>query len=382
MEPEKKVKCLLFALIISLIIALMSALLFGCQRGAQKVSKKEADKEKVSERSERQKKSKYFSSEKVTAKEKRGNITFKIGIDAFEGAKKVGLWLPYPVSSEYQDITDVKVEGNFSDNGVYREGEFGNTILYAEWKEPKDRPEMSFSFKVKRNEIIKKDFLEREDTSTPPEIAKFLAVSSLGPTSGKCKATAEKAIKEERTTLAKAEAIYDYLVENFQRDDTIIGCGAGDVNKLLVSKKGKCADIHSVFVAMARSVGVPAREIFGIRMPSKQENDITKSYHCRAEFYLSSYGWVPVDASDVLKLMLKENLRLDDQKVKEACDYFFGSQNETYIDFGTGRDLVLNPPQQGQKLNYFMYPYAEVDGKPLDCLSQQELKYTVTFEEF
>jgi hypothetical protein len=30
-----------------------------------------------------------------------------------------------------------------------------------------------------------------------------------------------------------------------------------------------------------------------------------------------------------------------------------------------GRDIRQDPPQQGEPLNYFIYPYAEVDGKPL-----------------
>ena len=34
------------------------------------------------------------------------------------------------------------------------------------------------------------------------------------------------------------------------------------------------------------------------------------------------------------------------------------------MEFTAGRDLVLSPPQDGPPLNYFIYPYAEVDGSP------------------
>lgn len=368
MEFMKRKRGLLIGLLITFLVIF---LLTSCQKSTQKVSKK----------SELVGKSKYFSSRKVTPKKKRGKITFKVGIDSFEGAKKVRLWLPYPVSNEYQNITDIKIGGNFTSSGVYRESKFGNTILYAEWKEPKSRPELAFSFKIERSEIIRKNFPKSRYSSISPEIKKFLLSSSHVPTTGKVKDLAEKATKGKKSILLKAEAIYDFLVEKYQRDPNVKGCGTGDVLTLVKTKAGKCVDIHSVFAALARSVGVPFREIFGIRMSSKKEDDITGSYHCRGEFYLPGYGWVPVDASDVLKLMLKKNLTLNDPEVKEARSYFFGSQTETYIDFGTGRDLVLNPPQDGEKLNYFMYPYAEVDGKPLDYLSQKELKYTVTFKE-
>jgi len=365
----------------SLVLVMLSVSVFGCQQGTQKSSKTDTEKNEAVEPKEKEEKSKYASSQSPAAKEKQGKITFKVGIDPFDGAEKVRVWLPYPVTNEHQDVTDVKIDGNFADSGVYREGKFGNTILYAEWDQPDSKPEISFSFKVRRSEIIRKDFSENEDVSVPPEVEEFLTASSRGSTDGTCKKTAEKITDGKKSSTAKAEAVYDYIVENFARDDAIVGCGLGNVKDLLDSKKGKCTDIHSVFVAMARSVGVPAREVFGIRMPSKDETDMTKSYHCRSEFYVLGYGWVPVDASDVLKLMLKENLKLEDEKVKEARNYFFGSQNETYVDFGIGRDLVLNPEQQGDKLNYFMYPYAEVDGKPIDFLSQEQLKYTVTFEK-
>lgn len=108
------------------------------------------------------------------------------------------------------------------------------------------------------------------------------------------------------------EAIYDYIVENFKRDDTIIKCGTIDVKNLIGIRGGKCADIHSVFVALARSSNFPAKEVFGIRIPPEPYGDMTKAYHCISFFYLPDYGWVPVDASDVLKLMLKENLTLKD----------------------------------------------------------------------
>jgi len=39
--------------------------------------------------------------------------------------------------------------------------------------------------------------------------------------------------------------------------------------------------------------------------------------------------------------------------------------------FTRGRDLNLSPRQQGNPLNYFIYPYAELDGKPFDGVQHQ-----------
>jgi transglutaminase-like putative cysteine protease len=165
------------------------------------------------------------------------------------------------------------------------------------------------------------------------------------------------------------------------RDPNIKGCGFGDVEKLIVSLGGKCGDIHSVFVALARSAGVPAREIFGIRMPKGKGGDMTKAQHCWAEFYMPGYGWVPVDPSDVRKAMLEKKTK-DLKDVKDLVEYFFGAIEENRIAYQTGRDLTLNPQQKDWKLNYFMYPYAEADGKPLnEDLYGFNIGYRISFRE-
>jgi len=321
----------------------------------------------------------YRSTEEHTPKEKRGELTFNVTIDTAGNASELRLWLPYPMSNENQLIEDVRIDGNFDYSGVFRENGSGSIALYAEWKDPDETPRLSYSFNVTRREIIKKNFPDGDDP-VPVEVQKYLEPSSRGPVTGNVREMAVDVTgcAGGGNILAKAIAIYDFIVENGQRDPTITGCGDGDVCALLdLNLSGKCADIHSVFVAMARSVGVPAREIFGTRIA--KEGDITGAYHCRAEFYLPGYGWVPVDPSDVRKTILVENLTLSDQRAQEAREYYFGTQTETYIDFYSGRDIILNPRQAGEPLNYFMYPYAEADGVPLDHLSQEELQYTVSF---
>lgn len=313
------------------------------------------------------------------AGERRTGATFKINLKAPEDSKDVRLWIPYPVSDQNQTIEDVKINGNYSSHGVYKEKEFGNSVLYAEWKNlTKDRI-LTYTFKVRRKEVVKKDFPKNDPPLSEKDYAKDLMPTSLSPTSGKVKETAENITKGKKTVLAKARAIYDWIVDNMYRDPQIKGCGMGEVEKLLESLGGKCGDIHSVYVALARSVGVPSREIFGIRIPNGKDGDMTKAQHCWAEFYLPGYGWVPIDPSDVRKIMLEKNLRLGEEK--EYREYYFGAVDESRISYGIGRDLILNPPQKDGRLNYFMYPYAEADGKALDDLFGFNLGYTITFKE-
>ncbi|TAL25594.1 MAG: transglutaminase domain-containing protein, partial [Nitrospirae bacterium] len=240
---------------------------------------------------------------------------------------------------------------------------------------------LTYTFKAKRRESVKKDFPATELQFSKEELGKDLKPTSLGPISGKIEKLALSITEGKETNLAKARAIYDWIVINMYRDPAVKGCGFGDVEKLIVSLGGKCGDIHSVFVALARSAGVPAREIFGIRLPKGKEGDMTKSQHCWAEFYLQGYGWVPVDPSDVRKAML-EKKTTDLKDVNNIVEYFFGAVDESRVAYQTGRDIVLNPPQSGGKLNYFMYPYAEVEGKPLnEDLFGFNLGYKISFRE-
>jgi transglutaminase-like putative cysteine protease len=158
------------------------------------------------------------------------------------------------------------------------------------------------------------------------------------------------------------------------------GCGLGEVDMLVQTLGGKCGDIHSVYTALARASGVPAREVFGIRLPSGKEGEMTKAQHCWVEWYSPGYGWVVVDPADVRKAILEKKITLE--QAKPLREYYFGAVDESRIAIGTGRDLVLNPPQSGEPLNYFMYPYAEADGKPLnEDLYGFNIGYTIRYRE-
>jgi len=304
------------------------------------------------------------------------NMDFDLGHQARD--KEVELWIPYPVSSALQDITGVKVAGDFAESAVYADKKFRTPILYARWEKGAESRRLTFTFKAERQEVIRRDFPAKEAVLDSVAQAMWLAPTSLGPIDGVVGELATKITAGKSTVLAKAKAIYDWTCENMYRDPKTIGCGPGDVCSLLQTPGGKCTDIHSVFVALCRAAGVPAREIFGIRLGKNDVQDISKWQHCWAEFYLPGFGWVPVDPADVRKLMLKNNLKLEDAGTAELRAYFWGGWDAYRVELARGRDLVLNPPQKGKPLNTFGYPYAEVGGEPLDFYDPTSFGYTFT----
>jgi hypothetical protein len=114
-------------------------------------------------------------------------------------------------------------------------------------------------------------------------------------------------------------------------------------------------------------------------MAKKATQDISGWQHCWAEFYLPGYGWAPVDPADVRKMMLVQNLALTDPKTKESRQYFWDGIDPYRIKLGEGRDLVLNPAQHGEPVNYLMYPFAQIGATTLDWLDPANFKYTITY---
>ncbi len=308
-----------------------------------------------------------------------GTVTIAVDLTARESGKEAELWLPYPVSDRDQTITDVRISGDFSRSAVYTDNANSTPMLYAKWDSGAKSRKLTFSFKAERKEVVRRDFPKKEAAWDPADYQEYLQGTSRAPLNGEVMKLAKKITAGKKTVLEKAKAIYDWTCDNTYRDPKTRGCGEGNVCTLLLNPGGKCADIHSVFVALARAAGVPSREVFGIRLGKNDTDDITTWQHCWAEFYLPGYGWVPVDAADVRKAMLKENLSLKDAKTKEYREYYWGGIDPYRVKLSTGRDLILNPRQPGEPVNYLMYPFARVGAKTLDWLDPATFTYTITY---
>ena len=208
---------------------------------------------------------------------KSGTITYDIKLNAAKGARQAKLWLPYPLSDKYQTITDLHVSGNFDSWAVYRDPASGAEYLYAQWADINARPCLALSFhalsKDRRIGVLK-------DSGKPlPETVKKYLVSSRW-TADDYRKLAEQIVKGKKTYLARAHAVYDWVIAHTYRDNGVKGCGLGLANRTLTELKGggKCADISSVFVTMARAAGIPARDVFGLRLAEPESGDISTAF--------------------------------------------------------------------------------------------------------
>src|SRR2546425_950870 len=214
------------------------------------------------------------------------------------------------------------------------------------------------------------------------------------PPDGIVKRTAQDITKGARTDYDKAKAIYEWIVENTYRDPKTRGCGVGDIKTMLETGNlgGKCADLNALYVGLARASGLPARDVYGVRVAKSQFGyrslgagtaNITRAQHCRAEVHLAGFGWVPVDPADVRKVVLEEKAQqtdLSDPLVQAVRPKLFGAWEMNWLAFNTANDFAL-PNSKGGKLTFFMYPQAETAAGRVDSLDPDNFKYTMTAKE-
>lgn len=283
--------------------------------------------------------------------------------DIPRGTKRVRVWIPVPRTDQHQTVRVLAVKAPVKTR-VTQEAEYGNRMMYAEIPNPAaGKAEFTVEYKITRREYSRGDYAQLEQTDQKPSVvsasmSRLIAPDNLIPTDGKIKDLAVKVTGSQSGSVAKAKAAYDYLFTNMRYDKTGSGWGRGDAVWACDSKRGNCTDFHSPFIGMLRAEGIPARFDIGLPLPENQDKGDIAGYHCWAEFYAPKTGWVPVDISEAWK-------------AKEKGNYFFGSVDANRVQLSTGRDIALSPKQEGPVLNYFVYPYVEVDGKPYDDLDKQ-----------
>ena len=261
------------------------------------------------------------------------------------GAKLLDLWLPLPQTDRNQTIHRLTIDAP-GPLTIGRESRFGNQCLYLRVQEPQRRISV----------ILSIDATRRENSGTIEPLSdaeqdRYLRPEPLVPLDGPIGELAVKATKGWKTDAEKARAIYDQVTGMMRYDKSGTGWGRGDALFACDAKRGNCTDFHALVIGMARSAGIPARFAIGLPLPETRGSGEISGYHCWAELYVRGRGWVPVDASEAVK-----------NPARHA--YFFGHHDENRLELSRGRHLTLSPAQQGPPLNFFVYPYAEIDGRP------------------
>jgi transglutaminase-like putative cysteine protease len=310
-------------------------------------------------------------------------ITYRIVMQ--DAKPPTRLWVPVPQDAlDYQRVADLAWHPPVEARVIWEEASRAPIVSIA-WPDPAWGA---------REAVIVARVMTRDRSgfyrdASHEELADALRPTASTPTDGIVLAKAREIVGSRTAPLDKARAIYDWIVDNTFRRAETRGCGLGDVGFMLETGDlgGKCADINSLFVGLARAAGLPARDFFGIRVADShvtkslgKSGDITKAQHCRAEVYIEDKGWFPVDPADVRKVVLEEGVPIDSDKVRELRERLFGNWEMNWVGFNYARDFILPGQTQGP-VGFLMYPYAETADGIADPLDPAGFAYTITSRE-
>lgn len=321
-------------------------------------------------------------------------VTTRVDIAKPQGATKV--WLPIPsINTDWQRSQ----ESSYSTNGQARQavdGKYGARMLAVEFAAGQDRPFVELTSRIqtqnRAQDLSAKGTVAAADAS---DLQFWRRATQLLPTDGIVRETALEATKGAKTDVDKARAIFRWVVENTYREPKVRGCGEGDIKSMLETHNlgGKCADLNALFVGLCRAVGLPARDVYGLRIaPSAfgyrelggNPASLKGAQHCRAEVYLAGYGWVAMDPADVAKVMRQETPEwiksTEHPLIAPVNKGLLGGWEGNWMAFNNAHDIAL-PGSSGAKLGFFMYPVAETAAGRLDSYAPDDFKYQITSRE-
>ncbi|MDX2482488.1 MAG: transglutaminase-like domain-containing protein [Pseudodonghicola sp.] len=306
------------------------------------------------------------------------------------------VWVPVPsvTEADWMQAGDTQWTSN-ADEVALKTDATGVRFVHAVWSKGEGAATLEVTSAASaQNRAVDLTGSTATQSLSPAERAQFTAPTKLVPTDGIVRDTAEEITAGAEGDLEKARRIYDWVVESTERNPATRGCGLGDVASMLTmgDLTGKCADLNTLYVGLARAAGLPARDVYGVRVAPSAfgykslgagSPDITKAQHCRADVFLDGFGWVPVDPADVRKVVLEEppkTLTLQSPKVKDARRTLFGAWEGNWIAYNVAHDVIL-PGATGGELPFLMYPQAEVGGERRDELDPGSFAYTITARE-
>jgi transglutaminase-like putative cysteine protease len=320
-------------------------------------------------------------------------VTTRVDIAKPQGVTRV--WLPIPsINSDWQK----SLESSYSSNGAAQltsDGATGARMLYVEFAQNEAKPFVELTSHI-QTQNRKVDWAQKQAAPEDAESLKYWTrPTALLPTDGIVRKTAQEAIRGAHTEAEKVQKLYDWIVSNTFREPKVRGCGEGDIKTMLETGNlgGKCADLNALFVGLCRSVGLPARDVYGLRVaPSAfgykelggNSASLKGAQHCRAEVFLKGHGWVGMDPADVAKVMRQETPEwiksAQNPVVAPVNKALFGGWEGNWMAFNSAHDVSL-PHSKGPKLGFLMYPVAENDAGRLDSYAPDDFKYQITARE-
>jgi hypothetical protein len=258
------------------------------------------------------------------------------------------MWIPLPTTDQFQTVTvkSIKAPGQ---QQTLTDSEYGNRVLHLALSPEDSQKTIELRFNVQR---LEKPVYQDQT----PDPSRYLNPERLVPDNETFRSIAAEVVEGKDGDLVRARALYDHTIDRMRYAKYGSGWGKGDAVYACDARTGNCTDFHSYFIALCRSVDIPARFAIGAAIPSARNEGGVDGYHCWAEFYTDGRWW-PVDISE-------------GDKCSSLSTYYFGHHPANRIEFSRGRDLVVEPAPDSGPINFLAYPILEINGQPVKAKVQ------------
>lgn len=299
----------------------------------------------------------------------RQNVTLS---DIPAAAKSIKWWISIPDDDRYQDVLDFSAAAVPGTWHVVTEPEHGSRFLMIEVMAPSTKSLVAtVEFTLRRRSVLADIDANKVGTITDslrqllaPELRKDAPHMQVTPGIEKM---ADETCGTETNMAIQAKLLLGKVADfadHYSKDPTKRKFSVGDASDCVAGAGGTCTDMHSLFIALARARGIPARLQMGYRLREAnegKEND--PGYRCWAEYFLPGYGWVPTDIVEA-----------DDPKGLGRARWFSGlTERRLWLNQGREFDLP-GRTVTAHRVNTMIIGYAEIDGTEVRVLPDGELK--------
>jgi transglutaminase-like putative cysteine protease len=279
------------------------------------------------------------------------DFSYVVRVAPSSSAHNVEVSIPLPSTDDYQTISHLEIEAPVK--ARMRKEKDGDQSAYLSVDASNTRApiEIRVSFHVVRYEH-RIDWTTAVDPpgAFPKDVVPFLEPGRAMPGAAAIAAISREVTQGVESPLDKARKIYDYVVSTICGDQDAAGACRGAAAGELHSQVGGGKDFDSLFVAMARDAGIPARLQVGFSLPGGQQQGIVSGDHSWAEFYANGIGWIPVDLSQA-------------SQDPSGRDGFFGAIDARRVMISMGGDVGDAEDRKSEALNSAAYPSVKIDGK-------------------
>ena len=195
-----------------------------------------------------------------------------------------------PMDDAFQEVISINDYSN-----PLADSEIGEFMVFT-WDEKVATYEFGYSSVIRTNNVVPQmNEVEFPYPDIPEEYNNYLEEKEIIDITPEIIEKAAEIVGNEDDAYLAVHKIASWVYANIEYD---LNSYTADASKpaswVLSNRQGVCDEITSLFIAMTRSIGIPARFISGVAYTNLDEDF---GNHGWAEVYYPGHGWIPYDVT-------------------------------------------------------------------------------------